>query len=67
MEAKQTAQVFEEFVASFQETESSGKTFVRGSSSIKPAATGKTVAAKCADLVEKCCIVPTVVANLISV
>ena len=40
MEAKETAEVLEEFVASFEETESSGKTFVQGSSSIKPAATG---------------------------
>lgn len=40
MEAKQTAEVFEEFVASFQESDSSSKTFVRGSASIKPAATG---------------------------
>lgn len=29
-EAKQTAEVFEEFVASFEETEKTGKTFVRG-------------------------------------
>lgn len=50
MEAKETAEVFEEFVASFEETESSGKTFVRGSSSIKPAATGMIAAAKCDDV-----------------
>ena len=41
MEAKQTAEVFEEFVASFEESDSSGKAFVRGSTSIKPAATGR--------------------------
>ena len=41
MEAKETAEVFEEFVASFQESESSGKMFVRGSTSIKPTATGE--------------------------
>jgi hypothetical protein len=41
MEAKQTAEVFEEFVASFEESDSSGKAFVRGSTSIKPAAVGE--------------------------
>ncbi len=41
LEAKETADVFEEFVASFEESDSSGKAFVRGSTSIKPAATGE--------------------------
>ena len=40
MEAKETAEVFEEFVASFEDAGSSGKTFVRGSKSVKAAPTG---------------------------
>ena len=44
LEAKHTADVFEEFVASFEESDSSSKTFVRGSTSIKPAATGNWLA-----------------------
>ena len=40
LDTKHTADVFEEFVASFEESDSSSKTFVRGSTSIKPAATG---------------------------
>ena len=47
LEAQQTAEVFEEFVASFEDIGSSGKTFVRGSTSVKPVATGEQYARMC--------------------
>ena len=42
IEEKEAAQVFEDFVASFEGTDKGGKTFIRGST-ITPGSTGKFV------------------------